>query len=162
MPLLFNRNACDMEKRLSGKLLVDSCVFISAFDTQSQHYELSHKFLGWLVEKKLIITMPAHAWFEVLCTLRRLERNDKSFKGRSVCGNWSYPIELIHIDDAFIKKYGNVDIDYIKAGDHIFLVVAKLNSFPLITIDKKMRDVALTEKIPVFTPEEFMSQKIKT
>ena len=143
---------------MPGKLLVDSCVFISAFDSKSQNYELSHNFLEWLLEKKLIITMPAHAWFEILCTLRRLERNDKSFKGRQVCGNWTYPIELIHIDDAFIKKYGNVDIDYIKAGDHIFLVVAKLNSFPLITIDKKMRDVALIEKIPVFTPEEFMAK----
>lgn len=143
---------------MSNKVLVDSCVFISAFDSQSQNYELSHKFLEWLLAKKLTITMPAHAWFEVLCTLRRLERNDKSFKGRPVCGNWTYPIELIHIDDAFIKKYGNVYINYIKAGDHIFLVVAKVNKFPIVTLDEKMKSVALKEGISVFSPEKFMAQ----
>ena len=143
------------------KIIVDTCVFIHAFDDSSENYNISHKFLNWTVENQIVITMPAHAWFEILCTLRRLERIDKSFKGRPVQGKWKYPIELIHIDDRFIAKYGNVDLQYIKAGDHIFLVIAKLDGYPLITTDVKMRNVAIEEGILVFNPSEFMSEGYK-
>lgn len=142
---------------MSKKILVDSCVFIDAFDESSQNYDISHRFLDWTVESKIMITMPAHAWFEIWCTLRRLERIDQTFKGRSIRDNWSYPIELIHIDQAFIEKYGNVDIRYIKSGDHIFLVIAKVNDYPIVTTDGKMKDVAKDEGIRVFSPEEFMN-----
>ncbi len=57
---------------MTEKIIVDSCVFIDAFDKQSEFYEVSRKFLDWTVEKSKTITMPAHAWFEIWCTLRRL------------------------------------------------------------------------------------------
>jgi rRNA-processing protein FCF1 len=101
--------------------------------------------------------MPAHAWFEIWCTLKRLERWDRKFSGRPVKGATQYPIEFIFIDGHFLKKYGNVDLKYIKAGDHIFLVIAKINGYPIITTDKKMREVAESEGIPVYNPLEFMN-----
>jgi predicted nucleic acid-binding protein len=147
---------------MSRKILVDTCVFIDAFDENSQNYDISYRFLDWTVENEIIITMPAHAWFEIWCTLRRLERIDKTFKGRPIKGKRAYPIELIHINQVFIEKYGNVDIRYIKSGDHIFIAVAKVDGYPIITTDSKMRDVAREEGIQVFNPEGYMNLIMKS
>ncbi len=69
-----------------------------------------------------------------------------------------YPIQLIHLDEQFIKKYSMVDIPYIKAGDHIFVVVAKINDCPLITSDAKMITISKECGVRVFEPVEFMNE----
>ena len=69
-----------------------------------------------------------------------------------------YPIELIHIDKSFIEQYAMVNVPYIKAGDHIFIVIAKVNDYPLITSDANMIDVSKKCGIRVFKPAEFMDE----
>ncbi len=122
------------------KLLVDTCVFIDAFDPNSHNYSDSLELLEELRNRNQVITMPAHAMFEVQCALNRLSI-EKRFKGATIGNEMTYNIELIHIDNKFIDKYVNVKIPYIKAGDHIFIVVAKHNNYPLISSDSKMIDV---------------------
>ena len=51
-----------------------------------------------------------------------------------------------------------IDIPYIKAGDHIFVVVAKINDCPLITSDEKMITISKECGVRVFNPAEFMSE----
>ena len=103
------------------------------------------------------MTMPAHGWFEVWCNSKRIEKIDKKFKGVSINGQWTFPIKLIHIDADFINKYGNVEIPYTKAGDHIYLVVAYVNKFPLITTDGGMTKIAKELGISVYTPAEYLA-----
>ena len=137
------------------KLLVDTCVFIDAFDPDSVNYNDSLQLLEELRNRQQLITMPAHAWFEVQCTFQRLTKENR-FNGPTICGRMDYPVELIHIDENFIKKYAMVEIPYIKGGDHIFVVVAKVNSYPLITSDGKMFDVCKKCGVEVYTPKEFL------
>lgn len=139
------------------KLLVDSCVFISAFKEDSEYRDESRKFLELLLNRNQMITMPAHGWFEVWCNLKRIERIDKKFISPTFNGLKSYPVELIHIDDKFISKYGSVDIPYAKAGDHIYLVIAHINKYKLITWDKGMSIIAKSISIDVQNPTEFLS-----
>jgi predicted nucleic acid-binding protein len=54
------------------KLLVDTCVFVDTFDPSSNNYADSLELLEELRNRNQLITMPAHAMFEVLCTLNRL------------------------------------------------------------------------------------------
>jgi hypothetical protein len=86
------------------KLIVDSCVFIDAFDPQWPNHDSGLRLLNELSERQIMITMPAHGLFEVQCALRRLEGEDR-FKGPAIDGKMQYSMELIHIDEAFIKKY---------------------------------------------------------
>ena len=139
------------------KILIDTCVFIDAFDADSDNHHDSLNLLEELRKHNLLITMPAHAWFEVQCTFQKLTK-ERRFKGPTIGGRMDYPIELIHIDDKFIIKYAMVDIPYIKAGDHIFVTVAKLNNYPLITSDGKMIDVCKKCGISVYTPNEFLKE----
>jgi predicted nucleic acid-binding protein len=136
-----------------GNLLVDSCVFIDSFDPKSPNYADSLILLEELAKRRIVVMMPAHGWFEVQCTLQRL-RNEGRFVGPTIRDLQQYVIKLIHIDQNFIAKYAMVDLPYIKAGDHIFLAVAKLNGRPLVTSDTTMIRVARAGGIAVFTPKE--------
>jgi predicted nucleic acid-binding protein len=142
------------------KLLVDSCVFIDAFDPQSLNHAESIALLEDLRRRAILITMPAHGWFEVQCTLQRLSR-EKRFVGPAIQGQMNYPVELIHIDQPFIEKYAMADIPYIKAGDHIFVAVAKVNGYALVTSDSKMTEVSRQCGVRVFSPTGFSNELAK-
>ena len=113
------------------KLLVDSCVFIDSFDPKSPNHRAAVQLLEQLRLRGLLITMPATGWFEVQCTLQRL-RLEKRFVGPEIAGRMDYPIILLHIDQPFIEKYAMADIPYIKAGDHIFIAIAKKDIFRMM------------------------------
>lgn len=142
------------------KLLVDSCVFIDAFDPQSPNHAESLGLLEALRSRGILVTMPAHGWFEVQCTLQRLV-SEKRFVGLAIQGQMNYPIELIHIDKPFIQKYSMANIPYIKAGDHIFVAIAKVNGYPLVTSDSKMTEISKQCGIRVFSPVEFSNELAK-
>ena len=138
-------------------LIVDSCVFIDTFDPQSSNHLAAVQLLETLLARDLQITMPAHGWFEVQCTLQRLV-SEQRFVGPLIAGGMNYPIRLIHIDEQFIQKYAMVDIPYIKGGDHIFVAMAKVNDCALITSDTKMIKISKTCGVRVFEPVEFMNE----
>lgn len=135
------------------KLLVDSCVFIDAFDPDSQNHSKSLALLEALSARKVRVVMPAHGWFEVQCSLQKLTA-EKRFFSPKLMERMQYELELIHIDAKFIEKYSMADIPYIKAGDHIFLAIAKVSNCALVTSDGKMRQVGKSSGIKLFSPEE--------
>lgn len=139
------------------KLLVDSCVFIDSFDPQSPNHFAAVELLSKLRSRSLLITMPAHGWFEVQCSLQKL-RLEQRVSWPTIAGRMDYPVELIHIDMPFIEKYAMADIPYIKAGDHIYIAIAKINGYQLITSDTKMIAVSKQCGISVFEPIEFISK----
>jgi predicted nucleic acid-binding protein len=138
-------------------LIVDACVFIDVFDPQSRNHPAAVQLLEKLRARNLPVTMPAHGLFEVLCTFQRLSL-EKKFVGPFLAGRMDYPIQLIHIDEEFIKKYSMVDIPYTRAGDHIFIVVAKVNDCPLITSDAKMIEISKQCGVQVFEPADYMNE----
>jgi len=101
--------------------------------------------------------MPAHAWFEVQCSLQKLTQEGR-FVGPAFQGEMRYPVELIHIDKEFILRYRMAEIPYIKAGDHIFVAVAKLDGHTLITSDSKMLEVARQCGVRAFHPRELVEE----
>jgi hypothetical protein len=103
------------------------------------------------------MTMPSHGWFEVWCNINRLSDVDRKYLHPVFAGKRQFELELIHIDDHFIRKYGNVRIPYMKASDHIFVVVAMVNSYPLVTRDEGMRRVAVSVGVNVYTPTEYVA-----
>jgi len=142
-------------------LLVDSSVFIDVFDPASINHRDSLALLNELGSRSILITMPAHGWFEVQCTFQRLI-SEKRFVGPIINGQMNYQIELIPIDADFIKKYQMADIPYTKAGDHIFVVIAKVNGYPLVTNDLGMITVAQQGGVQVFSPKEYADKLVSS
>jgi predicted nucleic acid-binding protein len=138
------------------KLIVDTCVFINAFKKDSEYRIESTKFLNEMQSRDQLITMPAHGLFEVICSFRRVTEHDKKFIPLNLAPG-IYPIEAIHIDKEFICNHINVEIPYIKAGDHIFIAAAKVGNYQLITWDKGMYSTAKKAGVQVFTPTEYLN-----
>lgn len=140
------------------KLIVDACVLIDSFQCGSEHRSSSIAFIDHCVRHNQLITMPAHGWFEFWCNVNKLSEQDRKYLPPAFVGKMQLRMELIHIDEQFIKKYGNVNIPYLVASDHIYLVVAYVNKYPLVTRDAKMAKVAKQLGVQVFTPSEYNSQ----
>ena len=139
------------------KLLLDSSVFIDAFDPKSGNHAHALELLAALKAQKRLITMPAHGWFEVQCALHR-RSVEGSFVGPVIGNEMQYDVELIHIDSSFIQKYSMANVPYTKAGDHIFLVVAKVNGWPLVTCDEGLLAASIRCGVSAYRPAEFMDK----
>jgi predicted nucleic acid-binding protein len=139
-------------------LLLDSCVFIDAFDPRSANHRASKDLLDLLLGQSIVASMPAHGWFEVQCALRRLAEVDKAFVAPTFAGRMEYPLKVIHIDDHFIKKYQMAPVPHIKAGDHIFVAVAKIDGYTLVTSDSGMKSAAETADVRVFSPAKLLER----
>lgn len=137
------------------KLIVDACVLINCFQRPAEQRSVSIDFVERMLKAGKQFTMPAHGWFEVLCNLNRLSDIDRTFLPPVFQGGMQLPLELIHIDDHFIRKYGNVALPYTKASDHIYLVIAQVNAYPIVTTDKPMGALAKDLGIQVFSPAEY-------
>jgi predicted nucleic acid-binding protein len=137
------------------KVLVDSCVFINTMKADSVHRDECHKFLEQLDANDITMLMPSHGLFEIWCNLKRIELLDKKYSGQPINGNWIFPIEAIHIDEHFLNKYSNLLLPYIKAGDHIYIAIAKTDGLPLVSTDNGMLRVAKEVGVQAFLPSEY-------
>jgi predicted nucleic acid-binding protein len=142
-------------KGIKSQLIIDSNVIIDTFDSKSDNYEPSLKFMNIIATERMHFLMPAHGWFEITCNLKKISQN-RGIIPPFFNGSQSMLIEFIHIDDDFILTYSDVDIPFIKAKDHIFLVVAKKNNIPLITWDQQMTTIGKSSGIRMISPTEWM------
>ena len=144
-------------KGIKSSIVIDSNVIIDTFDPNSCNYDASYSFMDHIVAEKILFAMPMHGWFEIFCTLNRIEK-EKGTLPPIFGGQQQMAIEFIHIDDQFLKNYSKVAVPIIKAMDHIFLVVAKKNSLPLITWDVQMAKAGEKCGVKMFTPEDWMQK----
>jgi hypothetical protein len=138
-----------------SKLIVDACVLIDSFQAANEHRGASIAFIEQCVRRDQLITMPAHGWFEVWCNVKRLSEHERKYLHPTFDGKMQLPLELIHIDDKFIHKYGNIVMPSMRASDHIYVVVAAVNGYPLVTRDAGMAKAGREIGVRVFTPSEF-------
>jgi hypothetical protein len=152
-----DRGLISCEAMEKPRLIVDSCVLIDSFQAGSPHRDISIEFINLVVARGDIITMPAHGWFEVWCNVRRLSEAARSYLHPLISGRMHMALELIHIDAQFIDRYANVPLPYMKASDHIFVVVAKVNEDLLVTRDEGMLKAAKAAGVNAMTPQQFLA-----
>lgn len=68
-----------------------------------------------------------------------------------------FTILPVPIDQRFYEHYRDPTLPYIKAGDFIFLAMAKRDRCPLISEDGKLRNRAREAGVSVFSIDEFNS-----
>jgi hypothetical protein len=117
--------------------------------------------MDYIISRQILFAMPMHGWFEINCTINRIKK-EKDIVPPIIAGQQQVAIEFIHIDDQFLSNYSDVDVPTIKAMDHLFLVVAKKNTLPLITWDAQMIKAGKNCGVEIFTPHEWMQDKTKS
>ena len=153
---MLNAHKINTGKGIKSSLIIDSNVIIDTFDPSSPNYSSSCKFMDYILGKNILFAMPMHGWFEIKCTLNRIQK-EKGIVPPILAGRQQMAIEFLHIDDQFLQNYTDVDVPIIKAMDHIFLVVAKKNNLQLITWDEQIKRAAKECNVKVFNPQEWLN-----
>lgn len=146
-------------KGIRSSMMIDSNVIVDTFDQRSDNYKASLTFMNKIVQNRILFLMPMHGWFEIKCNIAKIEKAcgiiPPFFNGQQ-----EMLIEFVHIDDNFINKYSEVELPFIKSKDHIFLVVGKLNSLPLITWDIQMTKIGKEANIDIHSPVKWMELNV--
>lgn len=139
-------------------LIIDSCVIIEAFDGSSEYHSSAVKLIESAKSNSYKMIMPMHGFFEVKCAVQRLTECEGKTISTPYTKVGDLPIVTQAIDEKFIVDYSDVDVPYAKAGDYIFLIMAKKLGLPLVTRDSDMIKRSKKCGINVYTPEQILSQ----
>ena len=139
-------------------VIIDACVIIDAFNSESKSHDEARKLIKRAKSEKFEIVIPMHGFFEIQCTMRRLT----SIEGKTISSPYNSELKALRIrpqpiDHKFIENYYDVEIPYAKAGDTIYMVMAKKLGLPLITRDNGMYKVSKEAGINVFTISEALN-----
>jgi predicted nucleic acid-binding protein len=143
-----------------SKVILDSCVVVDMFMVTRQRHEQAKQLRLEIIKANVTVRMPSFFLFEVSHALRQ-EKSLSNGKliDRGVGGvENGLSFETVPIDDAFIRKYFDVSLPEMRAGDLIFAALAKGDGLPLITEDKKLRKLAQAAGIRVFTINEYLAE----
>jgi len=140
-------------------IIVDTSVLVDIFlETAARHPE-AKKLGSFLVAKKVDIKLPMHGMFELACSLKN-KKATGSYKLQSgITKDSPLRITRIPIDEKFFEEYFDINLPYLKAGDFIFIAMAKKDAAILITEDNKMFDRAKEAGIEVYKIKEFIDKQ---
>lgn len=126
-------------------VVIDTTVLIDfALETEPRHANAVELIKG-LVERGVRILVPFHAAIEIMCNISGGVKNNKSIQSPHAANNPNTIQLMLHsvpINLEFMDLYQMADLPYMKAGDILFLALARAGGVPLITEDLKMYEKA--------------------
>lgn len=139
-------------------IIIDACVIIHAIDSDSESHEDARKLVDKVLKAQCEVVMPMHGFFEIQCAMKRMT----TVEGRKITSHFNSELKAIKIrsqpiDHKFIENYFDVEIPYAKAGDTIYMVMAKKLGLPLITRDSGMYKTSKNAGINVYTIQEALN-----
>jgi predicted nucleic acid-binding protein len=109
-----------------------------------------------LMGKRARVIAPYHSIFEVSSALRWEKAHAKAFVPCPDLKDFRYL--ALNIDKAFLEKYLDTSLPRLKAGDSLYLAVAKKESAILITNDSELGKVGNSCGVEALTVEEFVAR----
>lgn len=104
-------------------------------------------------------TLPCHAFFEIATAIRN-ERMQKEGKISMGIFTKEFPlgVKIIPIDMQFVHEHIDHTIPYMKAGDLIFVAIAKKQGLAIVTEDKLQYERATQGGVKAFTIKQFLEE----
>ena len=132
--------------RFSGAVaVVDTCVLVDfALETAERHLDAVLLF-RLLTERRIRIRAPYHAAFEFQAAVRKQVLNGATQAPHAEMADQSLVVAVhaVPINSAFTNHYGTVGLPQLRAGDLIFLALARGDGATLITEDNDLHTKAL-------------------
>jgi predicted nucleic acid-binding protein len=137
-------------------IIIDSSVLVRVFDEAEDGHSEAMKLGHYLVDNGIRVRIPYHALFEVSSTFKRRNQSGtlKAYQGIAAAN--PLLLDPVPVDEAFFSRYFDASLPYLKAGDSLFLAMAKKDSAILITEDKQQYAAAQSVAVQVFRIEEFL------
>lgn len=141
---------------MSRSLVIDSSVFLSAWNSAESFHSESSRFFDHLSRKEYALSAPELAAFEISNVLIRLGLSAKLPDYLQIFEEGT--VDLIPLSEEvlehFVKLAGKISL---KTADLIFCAVAKQEEASLITWDKQLVKTA-SKAIPAMTPTEWLEK----
>jgi predicted nucleic acid-binding protein len=139
-------------------LVIDTGVLVDIFlETRPRHTE-AKKIGKYVAENRIRVKLPMHRMFELTCAIRNEGMSSPIKIQRTITEDAPLHFEAINIDEGFFSKYFDPDIPYLKAGDLIFVSLAKGDGANLITEDNNQYKVAKAAGVKVYRIKEFIDE----
>ena len=104
---------------------------------------------------------PFHSLFEMTAAIKN-QKFSSAVQFNATIG-WKNPlrVQYIPVDQSFFDKYFTLDVPYAKAGDLLFLLLARGEKVPLITEDEALRKKAIDAGIEACGSKEFLENHFR-
>jgi predicted nucleic acid-binding protein len=141
--------------------VIDTCVMIDMLMPTRERHAEAMKLRLELARLNVTARLPMFAIFEINHATRQEDRRAHGLLSSSPAntdGAPGIPIEFVPIDEPFVKKYFDVNLPEMRAGDLIFAALAKGDALPLITEDVLLATAAKSAGIRVLSTIEYRQE----
>lgn len=140
-------------------VVIDTSVLTDfALETAARHGE-SLELIEALAARGVRVVVPFHAAIELMCTLRRsvrFESGRQSPHAAKIPGTLQLKLHAVPIDSEFLDRYPTTDLPQLKAGDLLFLALARAGGVPLVTEDQELHGKAQKIGVKSFRTAEYL------
>lgn len=150
--------AGDLDRMKSGLMIVvDANALINMMFQDQPAYEDGQRALAKIREWRLVIAVPMHLLFEIECMTMRKNQLERGMGATGPALSEDAPLWFlpIAIDEVFVRRYRDPSLPYIKAGDFMYMAMAKREAAPLITQDGRLYSAARRAGMSVVRLREF-------
>ena len=134
--------------------VIDTCVVIDMLMSTRPRHPQASRLRRELIRVNVVAKLPMFAIFEINHATRQEQRLSR---GKLVTGadTGGFSVDFVPVDEAFVKKYFDVNLPEMRAGDLLFASLAKGEGLPLITEDLEFAKIAKTAGIRVLSTSEY-------
>lgn len=135
----------DLDRMKSGLIVViDACALLNIMLQDQPAYDDGQRALAKIREWQLVIAVPMHVLFEVECMMMRKNQLEGGVGAGSPALSEETPLWFlpVAIDEVFVRRYRDPTLPYVKAGDFMYMAMAKREAAPLITEDRQLYGAA--------------------
>lgn len=137
-------------------IIVDTNVLVDMHLSHRPRHQEALKLKHYLDSHSIRLKIPMHAMFEIASALQS-EFRTVGRSGFQISQGVIYT-DPVPIDWDFIDRYFEADLPYLRAGDLIFVAMAKRDQALLITEDDDLYKVAKSVGVAVYRTKEFLEQ----
>ena len=139
------------------RAVVDTSVLVDIFLVSRPRHLIAIRLVPLVNSDLLEVWVPFSSAFELSAAIKNEKLSKPIDIDKSI--QWTKPFKLLQIpiDENFFNKYFDISLPYIKAGDLLFLALAKGENIPLVTEDERLRMRALEAGVAAHTTEDFLN-----
>lgn len=144
---------------IMNSIIIDASVLTDMCLMDRERHTNAVALVKHIQENNIQLTIPMHAILEVKSSIG--QERSKPGSGIIDPGFYLKINEIIPIDNNFINEYMDLSLPHIKAGDLIYILIAKKKNIPLITEDDKQLRVANKSGVAAYKINEFLGMQKK-
>jgi predicted nucleic acid-binding protein len=145
---------------MEKEIVIDASVLLDIVVRTRPRHKFAKLIGAYLIDNGIRIKVPMHALFDIRSAML-FAKTEAMEKGETVQINEDIgettPLNLdpVPVDDHFFRKYYDPAIPYLKAGDYVYVALAKVDGLILLTEDAAQYKAAKKAGVNVFNAEEF-------